>query len=93
MIIRVSLHSEELLVKMCQTVFFLDWASGVKPSIKLISASTRGMKPQNIASTGFTSTLLFCQTFFKTVLASLAVLEEAETMPNGASDCKSYQRC
>ena len=65
MIIRVSLHSEELLVKMCQTVFFFDWASGVKPSIKLISASTSGMKPQNMVSIGFTSTSLFCQTLFQ----------------------------
>jgi len=63
-----QLHGE-LPVKLCQMVFFGP-ASAVKPSMKLISASTSGMKPQNVASTGFTSASLFCQTFSKTTLAS-----------------------
>jgi len=51
-------------VKLCQTDIF-GRASDVKLFVKLISASTGGMKPQNMVSIGFTSTSLFCQTLFQ----------------------------
>ena len=45
----------QLHMKLCQTVIF-GQASRLKPSTKLLRASTGGVKPQIVASDGFTST-------------------------------------